>query len=138
MKKSFFSLSALILIALSFTACKKDEKTFEEQVIGSWHSVKVKVNDNNATNYYEYDLQLEQDKSFDATLRYTPPPPIQEAVKHPKGQWVAIDTDQKLELTYDGTQEVESYEVLELSDTEMMVRIEQSNGDKIEISFEKL
>lgn len=137
MKKSFFSLTALLFVALSFTACKKDEKSFEEKVIGEWHSVQVKINGNDVTDYFIFDLQLEQDKSFDATLKIVTFPSGQAGVTNPKGEWTADDSSQNLDLTYDDSQETESYEVLELSDTEMKVKTKQNN-DQIEITFEKL
>jgi len=137
MKKSIFSLTVLLVAALSFTACKKDEKTFEEKVIGGWHSVKVKLNGSDVTNYFMLDLQLEQDKSFDATLKIVTFPTGQPGVTNPKGKWTANDSGQKLDLTYDDSQETETYEVLELTDTEMTVKTKQNN-DLIEITFEKL
>ncbi len=137
MKKSIFSLNILLLVALSFTACKKDEKTFEEKVIGDWHSVNVKLNGSDVTDYFMLDIQLQQDQSFDATLKIVTLPNSQPGVTTPKGKWTANDTGKKLDLTYDDSQDTETYEVLELTDTGMTVKTKQNN-DLIEITFERL
>lgn len=137
MKKSFFSLTALLLIALSFTACKKDEKTFEEKVTGEWHSVNVEINGQDVTDYFMLDIELESDKSFDATLKIVNVLSGQTGVTKPKGEWTADDSSHEIELIYDGTNESELYEVIELSETEMTVKTNQNN-DNIEIKFEKV
>lgn len=137
MKKSFFSLTALLLLALSFTACKKDEKTFEEKVTGEWHSVNVRINGQDVTDYFMLDIELESDKSFDATLKIVNVLSGQTGVTKPKGEWAADDSGQAIELIYDDTNETELYEVIEVSDNEMTVKTEQNN-DKIEIKFEKV
>lgn len=136
MKKSFFSLSAILIIALSFTACKKDEKTFEEKVTGDWHSVSVRLNGTDATNYYSLDIQLDQDKTFDAILKVTSVLTNQAGVSKPKGTWSADNGGQSIELMYDDSNETELYEVIDISDTEMTVKIKQGE-DKIEIAFER-
>lgn len=137
MKKSFFSLTALLLFALSFTACKKDEKTFEEKVTGEWHSVNVRINGQDVTDYFMLDIELEADNSFDATLKIVNVISGQTGVSKPKGEWTADDSSQEIELIYDGTNETELYEVIEVSESEMMIRTKQNNDD-IEIKFEKV
>ncbi|MEZ4966481.1 MAG: hypothetical protein R2791_14665 [Saprospiraceae bacterium] len=138
MKKSVFSLSVLFFAVLSFSSCKKDEISFEQQVTGEWHSVKVKLNGTDVTDYFMLDLDLAQDNRFDATLKVVTFPAGSSGVSHPKGEWTADDSSQQLELVYDDSGETESYEILELSDTAMRVKTTQQNGDRIDITFEKL
>lgn len=135
MKKSFFNLSLLLLTALSFTACKK-EKTFEERVVGSWHSFNVKLNGSDVSSYFTLDLELQPDKDFKATLKTVDVFSGNMSTTNPRGEWGADNDGQELELLYDDTNESESYEVTELTDDEMAVETIQ-DGDKIEIRFER-
>jgi hypothetical protein len=135
MKKSFFNLSVLLLTALSFTACKK-EATFEEKITGEWQSVNVKLNGNDVTGYFSLDLELQADKDFKATLKTTDIFSGNTTTTNPRGEWSA-DGGEEIELTYDDTDESESYEVLEFSDDELTVETFQ-DGDKIEITFERV
>jgi hypothetical protein len=135
MKKSLFNLSILLITALSFTACKKDEPSFEEKITGEWQSSNVKLNGNDVTNYFSLALELQADKDFKATLKTTDIFSGQMTTTNPKGEWSA-DNGEEIELVYDGTDESESYEVIEFSDDELIVETIQ-DGDKIEITFER-
>ena len=135
MKKLFFSLPVLLITALSFTACKKDP-SFEERITGEWRSVNVKLNGNDVTNYFSLDLELQSDKDFKATLKTTDIFSGDMTTTNPKGEWSAADSEE-IELTYDDTDESETYEVIEFSDDELVVETDQ-NGDKIEIIFERI
>jgi len=137
MKKSFFNLplTLIALFALSFVACKKDP-TFEERITGEWRSVNVKLNGNDVTNYFSLDLELQSDKDFRATLKTTDIFSGNMTTTNPKGEWSAADSEE-IELIYDSTDETETYEVLEFSDNELIVETDQ-NGDKIEITFERI
>lgn len=137
MKNLFFNLSVLLLSALSFTACKKDEKTFEEKITGEWHSVSVKLNGNDVTSYFTLDLELQGDKDFKATLQTVNIVTGKSETSRPRGEWEADNGSQEFELTYSDTGETEIYEVLELEDDEMTVETLQGS-DIIEIRFEKL
>ncbi len=134
MKKSFFNLSVILISALSFTACKK-EKTFEEKIAGEWHSVNVKLNGNDVTGYFSLDLDLQTDKDFKATLKTTDLFSGNTTTSNPSGEWSAAD-GKEIELIYDGTDESESYDVVEFEGEELSVETLQ-NGDKIEIIFER-
>ncbi|HRI61264.1 MAG TPA: hypothetical protein PK228_16100 [Saprospiraceae bacterium] len=134
MKKSFFNLSVILISALSFTACKK-EKTFEEKIAGEWHSVSVKLNGTDVTNFFSLDLDLQTDKDFKATLKTTDIFSGKTTTTNPSGEWTA-DDGKEIELTYDGTDESESYDVIEFADEELTVETLQ-DGDKIEIIFER-
>lgn len=135
MKKSFFILPVILLAALSFTSCKKDE-TFEEKITGEWHSVNVKLNGNDVTNYFTLDLELQSDKDFKATLQTVDIFSGAKTTTNPKGEWMA-DNGEEIELTYDDTDESESYEVVDFSGDELIVETVQ-DGDKIEITFERV
>lgn len=135
MKKSFFNLPVLLLTALSFTACKK-EATFDEKITGEWQSVNVKLNGNDVTGYFSLDLELQADKDFKATLKTTDIFSGNTTTTNPKGEW-ATQGSEELELTYDDTDESESYEVVEFSGDELSVETIQ-DGDKIEITFERV
>lgn len=134
MKKSFFNLSVILISALSFTACKK-EKTFEEKIAGEWHSVNVKLNGTDVTSFFSLDLDLQTDKDFKATLKTTDIFSGNMTTTNPSGEWSA-DDGKEIELTYDGTDESESYDVIEFDDEELKVETLQ-DGDKIEIIFER-
>ncbi len=134
MKKSFFNLSVILIAALSFTACKK-EKTFEEKIAGEWHSVNVKLNGTDVTSFFSLDLDLQTDKDFKATLKTTDIFSGNMTTTNPSGEWSA-DDGKEIELTYDGTDESESYDVIEFDDEELVVETLQ-DGDKIEIIFER-
>lgn len=134
MKKSFFNLAVLLLTALSFTACKK-EPSFEEKITGEWQSISVKLNGNDVTSYFSLDLELQADKDFKATLKTTDIFSGNMTTTNPKGEW-STDGGEEIELTYDDTNESESYDVLEFSDDELVVETVQ-DGDKIEITFER-
>lgn len=134
MKKSFFNLSVILISALSFTACKK-EKTFEEKIAGEWHSVNVKLNGTDVTSFFSLDLDLQTDKDFKATLKTTDIFSGNMTTTNPSGEWSA-DDGKEIELTYDGTDESESYDVIEFDDEELVVETLQ-DGDKIEIIFER-
>ena len=134
MKKSFFNFSVILISALSFTACKK-EKTFEEKIAGEWHSVNVKLNGNDVTGYFSLDLDLQTDKDFKATLKTTDLFSGNTTTSNPSGEWSAAD-GKEIELIYDGTDESESYDVVEFEGEELSVETLQ-NGDKIEIIFER-
>ena len=137
MKKSFFNLSVLLLTALSFTACKKDEKTFEEKITGEWHSISVKLNGNDVTSYFTLDLELQADKDFKATLETVNIVTGKSETSNPRGEWSADNASEEFELTYTDTGETEIYEVLEFENDKMTVETLQGN-DIIEIKFERL
>ena len=67
MKNAAFGLCAFLLIALSFTACKKED-SFEEKLVGQWQSSKVTYDNNDATGLFNFRLHLENSREFDLTL----------------------------------------------------------------------
>ena len=134
MKKSFFNLSVILISALSFTACKK-EKSFEEKIAGEWQSVNVKLNGTDVTSFFSLELDLQDDKDFKATLKTTDIFSGNMTTSNPSGVWSA-STEKEIELEYEGTDESESYEVIEYEGDKLMVETLQ-DGDKIEIIFER-
>ena len=137
MNKSIFNLSVLLLTVLSFTACKKDEKTFEEKITGEWQSVNVKLNSNDVTTYFQLDIELQADKDFKATLNTVNIVTGKSETSNPRGEWEADNTSEEFELTYNDTGETEVYEVLEFENDEMTVETLQGS-DIIQIRFERL
>ena len=137
MNKSIFNLSVLLLAALSFTACKKDEKTFEEKITGEWQSVNVQLNGNDVTSYFQLDIELQADKDFKATLKTVNIVTGKSETSNPRGEWEADNASEEFELTYNDTGETEVYEVIEFDDEEMTVETLQGS-DIILIRFERL
>jgi hypothetical protein len=136
MKKSLLNLSVLLFAFLFFAACKKDEPTFTDKIVGEWHSVNVKLNGNDVTGYFALDLELQADKDFKATLKTVNLVTGKIETTYPRGEWEADNNSQEFDLTYSDTGETENYEVLEFSDDEMTVETLQGT-DIIQITFER-
>ena len=126
---------AFVSIALSLSSCTK-EKTFEEQLIGHWHSEKVKISGVDASASSTIVLKLTSEKKFtmeisgntllvgNTTQKFT-------------GTWdkdLADDND--ILLTFDGSGQKSRYEIDTLEDNRMDADIIVS-GVLYEIVFER-
>ena len=126
---------AFVSIALSLSSCTK-EKTFEEQLIGHWHSEKVKISGVDASASSTIVLKLTSEKKFtmeisgntllvgNTTQKFT-------------GTWdkdLADDND--ILLTFDWSGQKSRYEIDTLEDNRMDADIIVS-GVLYEIVFER-
>jgi hypothetical protein len=135
MQKASFGFFAFIL-ALALTSCEKSkEKSFEEKLIGRWHSVSVKAAGADVTGNNEFNINLEASKEFDLDVIVSSP----FAPTHTSsftGTWAQDDNKLDVTLTYDETEDQKTWDVKDISDNVMVAELIQ-NAVRYEIKFEK-
>lgn len=135
MKKSVFPFSAFLLLLLPFTACKK-EKSFEDRLVGHWHSLSVKNGDQDVTNLFDFEVNLDANREYDLTVKSLNLLTGKQETSTSFGNWTADEAKQDAQLTDDKTKETVTYEVKDLTDTEMTVETVLSTT-RVEIKFSK-
>jgi len=82
----------LSLVAVAFTACKKDKTTYAEQLTAEWNSTAVKIDGVAAPSTTTMLLHLQTGDNFEITTNITP-------FTHPtSGKWSADEANAKLTL----------------------------------------
>lgn len=135
MQKASFGFFAFIL-ALALSSCEKSkEKTFEEKLIGQWHSVSVKAAGADVTGNNTFNIHLEESKEFDLDVIVTSPfaPTTTSSFS---GTWQQDDDKLDVTLTYDESGDKKTWDVKDISDTYMIAELIQ-NTVRYEIRFEK-
>jgi|GEM_PF-2056237 len=125
MKKSALHLTALLLFACSFVACKKDN--YADQLSGNWKSTEVTLSGLNLTRSFNVQLNLVSDNQF-KTVYNVSAPGFALIKENLSGTWQEDSKKQQFTLKYsDGS--VEVYQVLEL--TAEMLTTETNIEDKV-------
>ena len=135
MKNAAFGLSAIVLLALSFTACKKDvQKAFDEQVAANWASQSVKVDDTNVSSVYTFNIDLRDDHTFTLKTTTTNPFTQQTTTATNTGNWSADEAAQSVTLNFDNSP-TQSWKISNLSDSNMTAKYTDETAHKYEIAF---
>ncbi|MCC7244836.1 MAG: hypothetical protein IT269_04090 [Saprospiraceae bacterium] len=135
MKNLVFSLVSIFAFAGLFTSCDKTkELNFDEKLPGSWQSVKVTQAGNTQTGS-SYLIHLESSKEFDMDIT-TNLPIVGKTVTSRSGTWTSDIAKQEIQLTYDDSGEQITWDVTQLTDTQMNIELIQ-NGVRYNIQFEK-
>ena len=130
MKNSIFSFTAILFSGLIlFTSCKKDP-SYDEQLSGNWVSTKVTYGEEDGTNLYKFELQLEATKEFDFTQTTLVAKTVQ------TGIWAANEGTKEITLTFDDGSAKAKYDVIELSETNMTAQT-VLGGKRFTIVFKK-
>jgi hypothetical protein len=134
MKTVAIKFAALLLFALSFTACKKDkDKPFNEEIVGDWSTVEVIQDGKDITDNFKLDLNLQDDNEFDGKLTTINPQTQEVDVFDIAGEWEADSDKKEFTITYtDGFSE--TYKVTDVDDDNMTVKLK---GQDLTMEFEK-
>ena len=135
MKNAVLNLTAFLLLASASVACKK-EPTFRDQLVGHWKSVKVTVADEDVTDTYLYDLNLEGSLEFDLDVSITfasSQNPVT-IVQSYNGDWDEDETKQDLMLHYtNGDQK--TWDVVSISETGITAETTSSDNKRHKVQF---
>jgi Lipocalin-like domain len=126
MQKLFFALVALSLSVLSFSACKK-EKSFAEELTGTWKSQKFSVDGTEMNQSSSLQLVLQASNEFDMELTTKNLLTGQSNKTSSTGDWTEDEKKRDISLKFD-TGESYAYDVTELTETTM--HVEYVNGGK--------
>ncbi len=137
MKNAAFGLSAILFVALSFTACKKDDqKAFDEQISATWASQSVKVDDTNVSSVYTFNIVLRADHTF--TLKTSTINPLTQhtTTDTNTGNWAADESAQTVTLNFDNAP-TQSWTISHLTETGMTAKYTDESTHRYEIAFAK-
>lgn len=134
MQKLFFALVALSLSVLSFSACKK-EKSFAEELTGTWNSQKFSVDGTEMNQTSSLQLVLQASNEFDMELTTKNLLTGQSNKTSSTGDWTDDENKRDISLKFD-TGESYTYDVTELNETTMRVEY-VSAGKRFVITFTK-
>ncbi len=112
MKNAAFGLLTILLVSLSFTACKKED-SFEEKLVGQWQSSKVTYDNNDATGLFNFRLRLEKSREFDLTLTTIT------GTQASTGNWEPNRSTEEVTLINDGDGATAKYDITQLNDDRM-------------------
>ncbi len=129
MKNAAFGLLAILFVALSFTSCKKED-SFEEKIVGQWHSSKVTYDNNDATGLFNFKLKLENSREFDLTLTTIT------GTQASTGNWEPNRTTEEVTLINDGDGVSTKYDITQLTDARMTAETIYQ-GKRLVIVFDK-
>ena len=129
MKNAAFGLSAILFVALSFTACKKED-SFEEKIVGQWHSTKVTYDNNDATGLFNFRLTLQNSREFDLTLTTIT------GTQASTGSWQPNESTEEVTLVNDSDGATAKYDITQLNDTRMTAETIYQ-GKRLVIVFDK-
>ncbi|MEZ4918306.1 MAG: lipocalin family protein [Saprospiraceae bacterium] len=135
MKNTILSITALLLIGFVFGACKKD-KTYDERLTATWESNNVKINSADYTSFFQMTLKLESNKDFNIELTVINPFTGATEVTNSTGEWEANESNAELTLTYDGSNDIERYDIITLTDNNLELET-ILDGDRLEIQLSK-
>ncbi len=134
MKNAIFSLAAITLFTVSLSSCKKDP-TFKDQLVGNWKSVEVKAGTTDLTNSNTFDLRLQSSNEFD--LDVTAMVPLSGKVMQSyNGDWSTDEAKQDVTLTYNGTAETKTWEIIAISDSTMTAELVENNV-RYQVTFQR-
>ncbi len=133
MKNAVLNLAAIVLLASSSFACKK-EKTFKDQLVGHWQSTQVTIGGTDATASYNFDLNLEGSQEF--SLDVTSIVPLTGKVTQSySGDWSEDQAKQDVTLHYtDGDEK--TWDIVAISDTKMTAELIENNV-RYQVKFER-
>jgi hypothetical protein len=135
MQQASFGFFALIL-ALALPSCEKSkEKSFEEKLVGQWHSVSVKAGGADVTGNNEFNINMEASKEFDLDVIVTSPFAPTSTTSF-SGVWAQDDDKLDVTLTYDESGDQKTWDVKDIADNYMVAELIQSTV-RYEIRFEK-
>lgn len=125
MKNSISSLAVLMFLTAAFSSCKKDP-TFQDQLVGNWLSVEVKAGADDLSSTNTFDLNLEQSQEFDLDL-ITMAPLVGKITQSYSGDWTTDDNKQEVTLTYNGTGETKTWDIIAVSETSLTAELVENN-----------
>lgn len=134
MKSTILSLTAFACLSLSLLSCKK-EPTLKDQLVGNWVSIEVLSGSNDISGSSTFELNLESSNEF--ALDISSIVPITGKVTQSfNGDWEIDDLKQDIKLTYNDTGNVETWEVVSISNTNLKT-IFYDNNTKYQINFKR-
>lgn len=129
MKNAAFGLLAILLVALSFTACKKED-SFEEKLVGQWRSSKVTYDNSNASGLFTFQLKMEASREFDLTLTTIT------GTQASTGSWQPNQSTEEVTLVNDGDGVTTKYDITQLNEVRMTAET-LYQGKRLVIVFDK-
>jgi len=129
MKNAAFGLLAILLVALSFTSCKKED-SFAEKLVGQWHSSKVTYDNNDATGLFNFKLHLENSREFDLTLTTIT------GTQASTGNWEPNATTEEVTLINDSDGITAKYDITQVNESRMTAETVYQ-GKRLVIIFDK-
>lgn len=129
MKNAAFGLLAILLVALSFTACKKED-SFEEKLVGQWRSSKVTYDNSNASGLFTFQLKMEASREFDLTLTTIT------GTQASTGSWQPNQSTEEVTLVNDGDGATTKYDITQLNEARMTAET-LYQGKRLVIVFDK-
>ena len=125
----------LLSLGITFQNCKKDDApSFKDQLVGHWESVEVKLSGANLTASNKFILHLQETREFD--LDYTTTISGAAATISSSGDWQENEEKLDVVLTYNGSGQEVTYEVVELTETQLQVEYTQDGG-RYSIKFKR-
>lgn len=133
MKNAILNLLALLLLASAPSACKK-EKTFKDELVGHWQSVKVTAGGSDVSSAYSFDMSLQSSLEF--SLDVTSDVPLTGRITQSySGDWSENEAKQDVTLVYsDGTQK--TWDIIAISETQLTAELVE-NSVRYQVKFEK-
>lgn len=136
MKKTVLSLTACFILLSLLSSCKKeDTKSFKDQLVGHWESVRIQSGASDITATAQFKLNLESSNEFDLDVISTPPLGNATTISY-SGDWFEDDTKQDLSLKYDHDGSTITWDVKEITETLMTTEYIEK-GFRYEIKFER-
>ena len=135
MKNAAFGLYAILLVSLSFTACKKDvQKAFDDEISSTWASQSVKVDASDVSSVYTFNIVLREDHTF--TLKTTTRNPFTQATatNTNTGNWSSDEATQAVTLNFDNAP-TQTWKISNLSASGMTAQYTDETAHKYEIAF---
>jgi hypothetical protein len=125
MKNVVLNLAAFVLFSSAFVACKKDEPTFQKDLVGHWLSTQVTVGGVDVTSSYTFDLTLEQSLEFSLDVT-TVVPLTGQMTQSFGGDWTEDETKQDVTLNYsDGAKK--TWDIISISASSMTAELIEDN-----------
>lgn len=92
------AMMLFVLTAFSFTACKKDKDTLQEQLVGNWKSISMKINGIDYSSLIKMDIILKADGTGTQTVQIDDPETGEQVTETSGGNWVV--NENKKEVTF--------------------------------------
>jgi hypothetical protein len=134
MKNAILNLAAFALLISTLTSCKKDP-TFKEQLVGDWVSTKVKAGTTDLSGSNTFELRLHASSEFDLDITSTVPL-SGSIVQSFSGDWDTEDTKQDITLTYNGSGQTKTWDVVNIGNTTLTTELVEDNI-RYQVTFER-
>lgn len=137
MKKSAFIPVIVMFAALAFTACKKDDvKTLEDQATGTWSSQSVKIDNADATSFFNSVLTLNEGSYFNLRVVSTNPFTLQTTTTNEAGNWRTNEDKQTIVLNFDNSP-TQEWKITSINQNSLTAQYSDAENHQYVIGFSK-